>query len=78
MDEFDMFNTNTQEVQAPVPQNTNIQEDYLFGGGMTDDIISSVPTNTITNDEQEDSSWVLDNVRKITCRDKQIFFELVI
>jgi hypothetical protein len=78
MDEFDMFNTNTQEVQAPVPQNTNIQEDDLFGGGMTDDIISSVPTNTITNDEQEDSSWVLDNVRKITCRDKQIFFELVI
>jgi hypothetical protein len=53
MDEFDAFN---QTPQVPEEENTNIQQDASFGLDNTTDAASS-------NDQQEDHSWVIENVK---------------
>ncbi len=58
MDEFDALN---QTPQVPEEKNTNIQEDASFGFGAG---LDNVPaTNTSSNDQQEDHSWVIENVK---------------
>ncbi len=62
MDEFDAFN---QTPQVPEEENTNIQEDASFGfGAGLDNTTDAAPAiNTSSNDQREDHSWVIENVK---------------
>jgi hypothetical protein len=59
MDDFDQFNQPAQPTQ-----NTNTQEDDLFGSGNITNTTDETSFNTFSNDQQVDPSWNVENVMK--------------
>jgi hypothetical protein len=59
MDDFDQFNQPAQPTQ-----NTNTQEDDLFGSGSITSTTDETSFNTFSNDQQVDPSWNVENVMK--------------
>jgi hypothetical protein len=69
MDPFDEYDQTTQVTETSDEQNTNNQEEDLFGSEYTNNTTAAAVTNPFNNELQEDVSWDIDNVRK----NKRIF-----
>ncbi len=60
MDFLDELNQTTQKTETLDEQNTNHQDEDLFGDNTT----NVASANLFSNQQQQDLSWAIDDVRK--------------
>jgi hypothetical protein len=77
MDDFDAFNQNNQVTETLDEQNTNQQEEDLFGSEYTNNTTTVTSTNPFSNEQQQNLSWDITDVRKMILHSSEkSFFHL--